>query len=445
MRKRASISILLSLVLLSAFLPRLSEATSLGRRVELENGLVLLVAERPTLPMVTLQLLVKAGSLQESKEKAGLAHLTAVLLTLGTTSRSALEISEAIEFMGGSLSSGASRDTASVSLTVLKRDLEKGLELFSDVLLHPAFRDAEIERKVREIKGGIRQKLEDPGTVAREAFLAQIFGDHPYGRPVEGTEQSLDRISRQDLVEFHQRYYLSNNSILAAAGDITLEELKAVVEKHLQGWRRKEVPSLAPSSLAPLSKRRVVKIDRGVTQAHILWGHVGIERQNPDFYPMVVMNHILGGGGLTSRLMRSIREEKGWAYDVHSHFTPGLLPGAFLVNLQTKNETAGAAVQEVLHQIQAIREQGVTEEELQDAKAYITGSFPLRFDTNQEVVSLLAQVELHNLGMDYVEMYPRMMNAVTREDVRRVARERLDLDRYILLVLANQGKVQLPF
>ena len=432
-------------VLLGLVLVRPAEGASLGRRVELENGLVLLVAERSTLPMVTLQLLVKAGSLQEPREKAGLAHLTALLLPLGTTSRSALEISEAIEFMGGSLVSGASKDYASVSLTVLKRDLEKGLELFSDLLLHPAFRDAEVERKVREIKGGIRQKLEDPGTVAREAFVAAIFGDHPYGRPIEGTEENLDRITRQDLVEFHRRYYLPNNSILAAAGDVTLEELKGYLEKHLQDWRRKEVPSLAPSTFAPLSKRQVVKIDRGVTQAHILWGHVGIERQNPDFYPMVVMNYILGGGGLSSRLMRSIREEKGWAYDVHSHFTPGLLPGAFLVNLQTKNETAGPAVQEILRQIQAIQEQGVTEEELQDAKDYITGSFPLRFDTNQEVVTLLAQVELYNLGMDYAEKYPRMISAVTREEVRRVAEKRLHLDRYILLVLANQGKAQLPF
>lgn len=441
MRKSAILSILLSL----ALLPRLSEGTSLGRRVEMDNGLVLLVAERPTLPMVTLQLLVKAGSLREPKEKAGLAHLTAVLLTLGTTSRSALEISEAIEFMGGSLSSGAARDSAMVSLTVLKRDLEKGLELFADVLLHPAFREAEIERKMREIKGSIRQKQEDPGTVAWEAFIAQLFGGHAYGRPVEGTGESLDRISRQDLVEFHQRYYLPNASILAAAGDVTLEELKGLLAKHLKGWQKREVPPFASSPIAPLPTRQVVKIDRGVTQAHILWGHVGIERQNPDFYPMVVMNHILGGGGLTSRLMRSIREERGWAYDVHSHFTPGLLPGAFWVNLQTKNETAGAAVQEVLRQIEVIRERGVTEEELQDAKAYITGSFPLRFDTNDEVVSLLAQVELHNLGMDYVEQYPRLINAVTQEDVRRVARQRLDLDRYLLLVLANQGKAQLPF
>jgi zinc protease len=410
----------------------------------MENGLTLLVAERPTVPMVTLQVVVKAGSVPEPKDKAGLAHLTAALLPLGTASRTAPEISEAIEFVGGNLSADASWDSSSLSLTVLKKDLDMGMALLADVLLHPAFRETEIARKVREIKGRIRQKQEDPGIVARETFAATLFGDHPYGRPVEGTESSVDRITRKDLVDFHRRYYVPNNSIVVAAGDVTLEELKRYVEKYLTTWARGNVGPVKAASGAP-PRRQVVKIDRGVTQANIVWGQIGIERKNPDFYALSVMNQILGGGGLTSRLMRSIREKHGWAYDVHSALGARRFPGPFLVALQTKNETASPAIEEVLKQIREIRNTGVTAEELEEAKGFLTGSFPLRFDTNQEAVGLLAGMEMYGLGMDYPDRYPAIINAVTRNDVLRVARKYLHPDRGVLVVVADPATAKLSF
>jgi zinc protease len=437
-------SSLLLLLLLWLMLPGLAGAEPLGRRVEMEHGLTLLLAERPSLPMVTIQILVKAGSVHEAKEKAGLANLTASLLPLGTASRTALEISEAIEFVGGDLSADASADYSTLSLTVLKKDLDLGLELLADVLLHPAFREEEIARKVRELKGRIRQKQEDPGTVAGEAFAATLFGDHPYGRPVEGTEESLDRISQKDLIDFHRRYYVPNNSILAVAGDVTLEEFQASVEKYLKGWSRRAVPAADPGAVASPS-RQVVKINRGVAQANIIWGHLGIARENPDFYALSVMNQILGGGGLTSRLMRSIREQRGWAYDVRSHFSARRLPGPFTVALQTQNETAGPAIEEVFRQIRRIREEGVTPEELEEAKGFLTGSFPLRIDTNQDVVGFLAAMELYGLGMDYPERYPEIIRAVTPEDILRVARNYLQPDGGILVMLADLEKVKLSF
>ncbi|MFQ5960728.1 MAG: M16 family metallopeptidase [Candidatus Methylomirabilales bacterium] len=435
----------LVILLIGMLLPRWADAAPLGRRAEMKNGLILLVAERRTLPMVTLQVLVKAGSYQEPKDKAGLANLTAVLLPLGTDSRTALEISEAIEFVGGGLSADASRNHSTLSLTVLKKDLDLGLELLADVLLHPAFREVEIARKVRELKGHISQKQENPGTVASEAFAAALFGDRPYGWPVEGTEGSLDRITRKDVVDFHRRYYLPNNSIVAVAGDVGLEEFRGYMDKYLKGWTPAAVPVVNPGTPAPLAGREVIKIDRGVTQANIVWGHLGIARKNPDYYAISVMNFILGGGGLTSRLMRAIREERGWAYDVHSYFSARLLPGPFVVGLQTKNETAGPAIDEVLREIQRIREGGVTPEELEEAIGYLTGSFPLRIDTNRDVVSFLAAIEFYGLGMDYPQRYPEIIRAVTREDVLRVARKYLHPDRGILVVVGDQDKANLPF
>ncbi len=443
--KRSLVGTVLLVILLGVVLPGPGGAASLGRRVEMDSGLVLLLAERPTLPIVTVEILVKAGSYQEPAEKAGLANLTASLLPLGTVSRTALEISEAIEFVGGSLSADASRNNSTLSLTVLKKDLDVGLELLADVLLHPAFRDAEIARKVRELKGRIRQKREDPGTVAREAFDVALYGDHPYGRPVEGTEESLDRIARTDLVDFHRRYYVPSNSIVAVAGDVTLEEFQGYLAKYLGGWKPAAVPTVNPGPSVPPPRPEVIEINRGVTQANIVWGHLGIARKNPDYYALSVMNFILGGGGLTSRLMRAIREERGWAYDVHSYFSAGLFPGPFVVGLQTKNETANSAVEEVLRQIRRIREDGVTPEELEEAQGFLTGSFPLRIDTNQDVVSFLTAMEFYGLGMDYPERYPEIIRAVTRDDVLRVARTYLHPDKAILVVVADLDKAKLSF
>ncbi|MFQ5656211.1 MAG: M16 family metallopeptidase [Candidatus Methylomirabilales bacterium] len=434
----------LSIIFLGTMVSGLAGAEPLGRRLAMKNGLTVLVAERHTLPMVTIEVLVKAGSVMEPKEKAGLANLTAILLPLGTVNRTAPEISETIEFVGGRLSASASRDFSTLFLTVLKKDLALGLELLADVFLHPAFREEEIARKVQQLKGRIRRKREDPARVAREAFAATLFPEHPYGWPVEGTEESLDRITRQDLGDFHRRYYVPNNSILAAAGDVTLEELKGYLDKHLQGWTRKAVPAASPDSVSP-DRSQVVKIDRGVTQAHIVWGLLGIERKHPDYYRFLVMNQILGGGGLTSRLMRSIREERGWAYDVHSYLSAGRFPGPFIVGLETKNETAGPAIEEVLRQIKKIRDEGVTPEELREAKGYLTGSFPLRIDTNNDMVRLLMGIELYDLGMDYPDRYPEIIQAVTREDVQRVARKYLHPDRSVLVVVADQAKAKLSF
>jgi zinc protease len=438
--RTASVILLLGLVL-----PAMAEAAPLGRRVEMENGLILLVAERPKLPMVTVQILVKAGSYRESKDRAGLANLTATLLPLGTVSRTALEISGAIEFVGGILRTTASRNRTTLYLTVLKKDIDVGLELLTDILLHPAFRGAELARKVRELKGHIRQKQEEPGTVAHEAFAAALFGDRPYGRPVEGTEESLDRITQKDLVDFHRRYYVPNNSIVAVAGDVTLDEFRGYMDKYLRGWTPAAVPVVNAETPIPPARRQVIKINRGVTQANIVWGHLGIDRKNPDYYALSVMNFILGGGGLTSRLMRAIREERGWAYDVHSYFNAHLFPGPFVVGLQTQNETAGPAMDEVWRQIRSIREGGVTPEELDEAKGYLTGSFPLRIDTNQDLASFLAGIEFYGLGMDYSERYPKIIRALTREDVLRVARKYLHPGRGILVVVADLEKANLPF
>jgi zinc protease len=424
--------------------PALGVAAPVATRTVLANGLTVLVAERPGLPVVTLHLLVDAGSLLDPPERAGLAHLTADLLTHGTPSRSAIEVSEAIEFVGGSLAGTASTDYATLTLSVLTKDLDLGLDLFADVLVRPNFPEAEFRRRVAEVEGAIRKKEDDPFQVAHEAFNALLFGAHPYGRPEEGTPETIRRITRADVVAFHAAYYRPHRAILAVAGDVTASGILPKVERALAEWRTGPhwPPPLEPAR--PLTGRAVRRIDRDVAQATIVWGHGGVSRDNPDYYALAVMNQILGAGGSSSRLYANIREERGWAYDVHSELLAQRHPGSFLVSLQTRPETAAPAIREIEREIRRMRDELVPETELADAKTHLTGSFPMRLETTGQLAHLLTAVEFFGLGLDYPERYPRLIGAVTREEVQRVARQYLDPDRYVLVVLAKPGQAKIP-
>jgi len=431
--------------LMLVLLPLLAAAAPLAERQVLENGLTLLVTSRRALPIVTVKVTVRAGSLWESEDRPGLAYLTASLLTRGTTTRTATQIDEAVEFIGASLSSGADRDASELDLTVLRKDLPKGLELLADVLLHPTFPESEIVRKVKELKAALRKRQEDPGEVAREAFNEAVFGSHPYGRSLEGTEASLSAIGREEIVRFYRDHYTPERTLVTVVGDVDPKEIAEQLRTLRNEWPKTERGVEKLAAPKPPGEQVVVKkIGRSVTQANIILGHQGIKRDNPDFYALTVMNYILGGGGFSSRLVERIREQKGWAYDVSSYFSPGLERGSFQVVLQTKNETAGPAVEEVLRELRRILDQGVTEQELTDAKAYLTGSFPLRLDTNSKLADLVSAVEYYELGLNYADRYPSLIAAVTRDDILRVARAYLRPDRYVLVVVADLAKAALP-
>ncbi len=420
-------------------------AAPLAERVVLDNGVTLLIASRHALPIVTIKVTLQAGPLWEPADRAGLAYLTASLLTRGTTTRTAAQIDEAVDFIGASLSSSAERDSSEVDLTLLKKDLPRGLELLTDVLLHPAFAEGEIARKVKEVKAALRKRQEDPGEVASEAFNEAVFGSHPYGRPLEGTEASLDAITRDDIMRFYRDHYVPERAFVTVVGDVERGEITEQLRGLIGFWPKGRGTMEMAGEPKPLEEKIVVKkIDRSVAQANLILGHQGIRRDNPDFYAISVMNYILGGGGFSSRLVERIREEKGWAYDVHSYFYPGLQRGTFQVGLQTKNETAGPAVGEVVREIKRISEEGVTDQELADAKAYLTGSFPLRLDTNSKLAGLISTVEYYKLGLDYADRYPMLIGAVTKADVLRVARTYLKPDGYVLVVVADQAKAALP-
>lgn len=408
-----------------------------------ENGITLLILERPSLPLVHVSVLVKAGSIDDPEEKAGLAYMTAVLLDEGTKSRTSAEISEAIDFIGAHLSVNAREDFTTASLRVLKKDIETGLDLLFDILVTPLFSQEEIERKRGQIMGSIIAEKEDPGAVVEKAFNEIVFGTHPYHRPVKGTEETLPRITREDIIDFHSRYYRPNNTIIAVVGDVKESEAKELITRFSGRWEKGEVPSSPIPEPGPLEKRTVRLIDRDLTQANVLLGHVGIKRTNPDFYAVQVMNYILGGGGFASRILTNIRDNQGLAYSASSHFDANTYPGSFFVSLQTKNESAQKAIEGVLSEIRKIQTEPVSDQELAEARSFLTGSFPLRLDTNAKLANLLTTLQYFGLGLDYIDTYPDLINKVTTEDVLRVAQKYLDPDRFALVVAAKQAEAKL--
>ncbi len=418
-------------------------AEPLAQKTTLSNGLILVVAERNQLPTIHLQVLIRAGATQNPPQLLGLANLVAELLPQGTSQRDAPQIRLQIESVGGSLSASAESDYAVLSLSILKKDLSMGLSVLSDILLNPLFAPSEIERKVTELKARLKRMEEDPQQVARLAFAKKMFGPHPYAFPPEGSPASLSSITREDITRFYQAYYRPNNVTILIVGQITLEESVSLLQDYLKGWE--PLPIQPPALVLPplLTGPVIETIDRPITQANIIWGHLGIARSNPDFYALQVMNYILGGGGFVSRLMDIIRDNLGLTYGIYSHFDAREYPGSFQIVLETKNQNANQALAEVLKEMKRFLENGVSQTELTEAQAYMTGSFPLKMDTNAKLVRLLGAIELYGLGLDFPEQYSRLINQVTAEEVLRVARKYLHPEKFLLVVVGDQKEIQL--
>lgn len=416
------------------------QAGVVPKRSVLSNGLVLLTSEQRSLPMVAIELLIDAGSRYDSAGQEGLANLTSRLLTYGTKRRSALQISETLDFIGASLSAGCGEDTASLSMTMLKKDLATGLELLTEVLTSSTFPQGEIDRQKQSVIAAIRAREEQPGDIAERRFAAALYPGSPYGRPVEGTEASVKGLQQKSLREFFERAYRPNRAILSVVGDISHEEMSRALNSALRSWNKGE-PSgnpLVPSTQGPA---QVIRVQKDLTQANIILGHQGVGREHPDYYAIQVMNYILGGGSFSSRTMDSIRNEKGLAYSVYSYFSAERKRGEFQLVMQTKNETAQEAIRIAKEEIRRIRESPVSEQELSDAKDYLTGSFPLRLDTNRKVAGFLAQVEYFQLGLDYPERYAELIRGITRDDVARAARQYLQPEKLITVIVGNLKKI----
>jgi zinc protease len=431
------------LLLLILAYPYPLEAIPKPERRVLDNGMVLILLERHNLPMVTVNLSFSAGSVYDPAGQEGLANLTNSCLSRGTKRRSATQISQEIDFVGGILSSTASVDFAQLDLTVLSKDVELGFDLLADILLYPTFDAEELKREQEEIVADIINQEDDPQNLAGKAFYKMVYGSHPYWHPAEGTRESVPKLTREQVVGFHQEYYRPNNTVMVVVGDITLNEVNHLLAKYFSEWKPKPVDFPQQKSAPAPGKIQSQLIDKPLTQATILLGHLGISRNNPDYYATYVMNYILGGGGFSSRLLTKIRDDLGLVYNVSSYFHTTLQPGSFQILAQTRNQTASKVVEVILAETKLIRSQSVTDDELSAAKAYITGSFPLKLDTNSKVASYLIYMENYGLGMDYLEKFPEYINKVTKDMVQKAAEKYLFPDNYDLVIVGDQSQINL--
>jgi zinc protease len=405
-------------------------------RAALSNGVVVLVAERPGVPIVIVRVAVDAGAVLDPPDREGVANLTALLLTRGSAARSAQEADRAIEFVGGSLEGEGGRDAGELALSVLRKDLPLGLDLLADALRRPAFPDAEFERKRDEVRASVRRSEEDPGAVAARALRRLVFPGHPYGRPVAGTDASLAAITRGDVVAFHQATYRPERTIVAVAGDVDAAVVRAELDTRLGGWSVAGAGPAAPGPAGLGLPSRTETVQRTLTQATIMLGQATVTRGHPDFYPLLVASQVLGGGS-SSRLYTRVREERGLAYSVYAQYAAGRRAGLFLVELQCENARVREALAVVREELVRLRRERVSEEEVARARSYLVGSFPLGMDTAADVSDLLIAIERFDLGLDYPAQFRRAVSAVTADDVLRAVRAHWDADGMSLVVVGN--------
>lgn len=403
----------------------------------LSNGLKVLLVENPVIPAIAINATVLTGARHEPEEKAGLAIMASNLLDEGTRTRSSLEIAQAIESTGGHLETDASFERVIASATVLKQDIDLGLDLVADLLANPIFPEEYVAKEKSRTLAEIESAKDRPQVVAGWAFNELVYGKHPLHRPGQGYPETIERIDRQDLFKFHEEFFAPNNAILSIVGDFKTSEIVSLVQERFGPWGSHPItfPSIAP----PLRQtdRREKMIPMPAQQANIYLGHLGIQRTNPDFYALQVLDTVLGGGaGFTARIPQRLRDELGLAYSTFASITStaGLDPGRFVAYIGTSPENTTLAVDGLLNEIRRIIAEPVSAQELQDAKDFLTGSFVFAFESSAQIARFLIQATVYDLGFDYGEKYPRLIRAITAADITRVARQYLDTENYTLTV-----------
>ena len=434
--KRPVAAVLLLVLVAITVVPTVPGAAPLAHREVLPNGIVLLVAERPAVPIVAVRVYTRGGAVFDPPDRAGLANLTGSVLTRGTAKRSAPEIDAAIEFVGGSLEAGAGRDGLTVSLSVLKKDLDLGMELLQEVLLSPAFPEAEVKRKVGTIQAAIKRSEEQPETVASRAIAPLIYGSHPYARPAEGTVESVGKLTREDVVGFYRERVRPDTAIIAVVGAITIDEARRAVQSRFGAWTAPPTPPADVPEVGAAPPTSTRDIARDLTQATILMGRQGLRQKDPDYFPLVVAAYVLGGGS-ASRLYDRIRDAGGQAYGVWSYNAPGRYGASFIVSTQTRVAEVPKVIDSLRDELARMTREAVTERELNLAKSYLIGSFPFRLDTSSKVADFLVAIEAQALGLDYADRYRAAIARVTEADVQRVAAKYLVPDQFNRVVVGK--------
>ena len=404
----------------------------------LPNGLKVVAVLHHEQPAVSMRLLIRVGSASDPKGKLGLVRQLASLLDQGTETKSAGELADAIDFIGGAMGAGAATDVTYMNMVVMKDSFETGVRMLSDMARHPAFLQAEMRRQREQTLSALQVSLEDPDYVANAVFDRLVYGFHPYGMPHTGTPETINTITRDDLVAFHRAYFAPNNAILAVVGDITADEAFNTVRKVFGDWVRKEIP-LEKFIEPPSPTRRLIAINKpDAVQTEVRVGHVGIPRNHPDYMPVNLAIRILGGEG-SNRLHNVLRTQRGLTYGAQADMNALKESGDFLAHTNTRSEATAEVLRLTLDEFWRLQREPVSERELADAKAYLTGSFPLTIETPDAIAMQVLNVVFYDLPIENLQNFRDRVNAVTTDDVQRVARAYLKPDRLSVVLVGNVG------
>lgn len=411
---------------------------------ETANGTKVLFVEAPELPMVDVRVLFDAGSARDGA-KPGLARLTSALLSQGAGDWNADQLAERMEDVGANFGAGSARDMAWVTVRTLTeaKALDVAMDTLSVVLAKPRFDAADFKRVREAMQIGLRQSEQNPGSVVSKAFMAELFSGHPYGSHPGGTKESLEAMTRDDLVAMHKQYYVARNAVVAIVGAVDKQQAERLAERVTANLTKGEhAPSLPEVNTVAVG--RTEHIDFPSSQSHIRLGQPGVSRGDQDYYVLYVGNHILGGSGLVSMLSEEVREKRGLSYSAYSYFNPMRQLGPFIIGAQTKNAQAAEALDVIRKTLQDFIDQGPTEKQLTASKQNITGGFPLRVASNKSIVEYLAMLGFYGLPLDYLDTFVDKVNAVTVKQIRDAFKRRVYPDKLITVIVGKAEATSAP-
>nr|MBN2276886.1 insulinase family protein [candidate division Zixibacteria bacterium] len=408
-----------------------------------DNGMVVYFLEDHQLPVVSAAFYFKGGDIYDSPEKSGLAELTANLMrTGGAGDRTPDQVDQDLDFVAANISFNSGNEVLIVNMNCLRKDIHPVFGILADILIRPMFDSAKFSLEVSNKKDEILRQNDDPGQITRRVYYETVYKGHPYGRGP--TLASMGLITRDDVIPQHRMYYTPDNSIVAITGDMTLDEVKALIGKYLKEWAkgtgRPAPPEMAVMKYTP----GVYYAERDMNQAHIRIGHLGLDDKNPDRYAMDIMNFALGGGGFSSRMTGLIRTTAGLAYSVGTYSYNRPYGGTFFAYCQTRADATGQALKMMLDIIRQVKNEGITADEMNLARESIINSFVFGYDTPAKIVSDKAYKELMGFPSDQMEKDLAAYHAVTLEDCNRVAREYLKPDSMVIIITGNKEMFDQP-
>ncbi|HEY6806837.1 MAG TPA: pitrilysin family protein [Pyrinomonadaceae bacterium] len=410
------------------------------RETKLANGLTVLVVEDKRLPLVNYRLALRVGGAYDPPKLPGLTDLLAGLLPEGTDSRTSREIADQVARVGANLSAGASSDFTVVAASALNQFNDQILGLLAEIVLEPSFPENEVELAKQNTKESLRQQRAQPSFLASEMVARIMFGDHPYS-VVAPTIESIDLSSRADFVDFHKKHFTPNNAVFIAVGNVTFEDVVQRLESLFSTWKRGA--DLETNFPAPpvRTRRSAYLVDRpGSAQSNIVIANAGISRQNPDYFPLLLM-HTVYGGNASSRLFMNLREDKGYTYGAYSNLDVRRTAGTIRSTAEVRTAVTGDSLKEFFYELDRLRNEPVSEKEIKDAKSYLTGVFPIRLETQEGLIDQLVQIKMLNLPTNYLETHRDGVLAVTIEDIQRVANKYVRPDEAALVVVGDGAAV----